>query len=104
MRPVLTPRLDVEMGQTGLHLGPGPVVLLVHRNSAQESAGYGGAGHQPPVQSEIFFYHNYLDISYEDQVVNYHKQQRSFVCLTKLNYLIILDTSGFYTISLPLIS
>ena len=80
----MPPWLYVELGQTGLHLSPGPVGL-VHTNSTKESAGYCGAGHQPGIQPEIFFYHHYLDISYEDQVVNYHKQQHSFVGLTKLN-------------------
>ena len=84
MGAVLAPWLDVELGQAGLHLGPGPVGL-VHTNSTKESAGQGRAGHQPGIQPEIFFYHNYLNISYEDQVVNYHKQQHSFVGLTKLN-------------------
>ena len=84
MGAVLAPWLDVELGQAGLHLGPGPVGL-VNTNSTKEGAGQGGTGHQPSIQSEIFFYHNYLYISYEEQVVNYHKHQRSFVGLTKFN-------------------
>ena len=83
MRAILATRLDVEMGQAGLHLVPGPVGL-VHLHSTQESAGHCRAGDQPGVQSEIFFYHNDLNISYEDQVVNYYKHQRSFVGLLKL--------------------
>ena len=84
VRAVMAPWLDVEQGQTGLHLSPGPVGL-VHTHSTKESAGYYGAGHQTGIQPQIFFYHNYLDISYEDQVVNYHKQQHSFVDLAKFN-------------------
>ena len=49
MGAVLSPSLDVEMGQAGLHLGPGPVGALVHRNSTKETGGYGGAGQEPPV-------------------------------------------------------
>ena len=77
----MTPWLYVEVGQTGLHLSPGPVGL-VNTNSTKQRGGYCGAGLQPGIQPEIFLYHDYLNISYEDQIVNYHKQQSSFVGLT----------------------
>ena len=56
MGAVLAPWLDVELGQAGLHLGPGPVGL-VHINSTKEKK--------------------------EEKEVNYHKHQPSFVGLTK---------------------
>ena len=75
--------MDFVVGEAGLHLSPGPVGL-VNTNSTKQSGGYNGAGDQPGIQPQIFFYHNYLNISYEDQVVKYHKQQHSSVGLTKL--------------------
>ena len=88
VRAVLAPWLDVEAGQTGLHLGPGPVGLL-HPNSTKQTGGYRWAGQQSGIQPEIFLYHNYLNISYEDQVVHYQKHQCSLVGLTIFNIYIL---------------
>ena len=56
---MLAPWLDVEAGQTGLHLLPGPLGLL-HTNSTKQTGGLCRAGKQP----EIFLY--YLGWSEED--------------------------------------
>ena len=77
---VLPTGLDVQPSQAGLQVLPGPVGE-VHCHVAQERGGDQGAGGQPSIYPEELFYHKYLKVPYEHQVVNYHKHQQCFVGL-----------------------